>query len=113
MREHALSFFVKIWPHCYRLDVVLGNRIIPLILFLSLQQASYDLVPPASFTSPLPSSPHPCTHGVLLVRKQFNNTFGILIYCLSLFRVSSNIRTGDRVMLIVASQCNWHEIVLC
>jgi len=38
---------VKIWPHCYRLDVVTGN-VLP-TLFLSLQQASCDSVPLASF----------------------------------------------------------------
>lgn len=69
-----------------------GKCNIPLILFLSLQQASYDFVPLVSFATFF--SPLHCTRNV---RKQFNN-IGILIYCLSLVCLEYPLMYTDRAI---------------
>lgn len=97
-----------------------GKYNIPLILFLSLQQASYDLVPLASFASLLLFSPFLVLANVFLVWKQSNNVLGILIYCLGsrVFGAFSNVLTEDDTgwcwwILSRLYKRNWHEIALC
>lgn len=106
-REHALSFFVKIWPHCYRLDVGSGN--IMSLLFCSwvcnrLRATSCHLHLPRRYylSSPAPFlNARVCTYLLwsnLTIRSRDIN---LLLECHCVYSErTSGIPSGDRCVCV-------------